>query len=997
VLDEELQTLPERYREPLLLCYFEGRTRDQAAGHLGWSLRTLDRRLARGKELLRVRLEGRGLALPGLLLAAGLSQGTASPVLTAATVRAAGTATPADVSPRVLALALAQGGSHLLAAGKARCLLALFLTVGVLAAGGVLTHQPAAEGPPPVPGQPRPPTAGESELPDRDDPLPAGAVARLGTRRFRHEGDATSLAFSPDGKVLAAGVSDGAVCLWEAATGKLLRRFDVGAAWQWPGIAFSPDSKRLAVAAGSELSLWDVATGARLFRHLRDVRFRSPCGLPILFSPDGKRLYLPAASGKSLGVAVIDASTGAEIRQIGVTNILIDGLALSPDGATLAVASHRDDLRCQNIRLLDVAADKVVRELRSPRRRKGEDLTVYAAAFSPDGRTLAWGGWEHIYLADAATGKQLGTLATPDQTATQLVFAPDGATLISDGPHSKVHLWDVARRKLRRELDGRMWGGRGLALSRDGKTVAVGSAGSTIRLWELPTGRELGTTFHGHDAPVKALAFARDGRRLLSGDDNGQVRLWDTTAARALRQWRTDGTALAFSHDGKRFATANGTGPRYTGEEIDEAARVWDAVTGKELLRLHPKAGHVVRQMAFAPEDGALIAAVSTVDRGYESSARVYVWDAGTGRRLRDISLGDLRSTGLVLTPDGQTLALSGAYGGDNPVRIRSLSEDGETLKLPEGKHWLPLSFSPDGRLLATRIWGDGPFRHRKDPDRSAYLFEAATGEEVLRLENATGVVAFSPDGRRAATVPDWRGRGPRRAEDSGGVITLWDLPSGVVIRRFPIDHARVYALEFSLDGSRLASGLGDGTVLLWDVAPAARALRPPPEPDAEQQEQMWADLAGTDARKAYAAVWSLAAHPRRAVPLLRERLARAVRPDPARLARLIADLDDEQFAVRERAAGELEKVGEAAEPALRRALRQNPSLEVRRRIEPLLGNLTRPPLSSERLRALRAVTVLEQAGTAEARQLVGELASGDPDVRLAREAKAALRRLAAR
>jgi hypothetical protein len=155
---------------------------------------------------------------------------------------------------------------------------------------------------------------------------------------------------------------------------------------------------------------------------------------------------------------------------------------------------------------------------------------------------------------------------------------------------------------------------------------------------------------------------------------------------------------------------------------------------------------------------------------------------------------------------------------------------------------------------------------------------------------------------------------------------------------------------------------------------------------------ERWAALADADAAKAYEAMRALGASPAQAVPWLRER----VRPVKAvverrKLARLIADLGSEDFAVRDEATRELEKLGEQAEAALRAGLAARPELEPRRRMERLLEKLNGQVLSLEALRALRALEVLEHAGTAEAKALLADLAKGAPEARLTREARAAL------
>jgi hypothetical protein len=201
-----------------------------------------------------------------------------------------------------------------------------------------------------------------------------------------------------------------------------------------------------------------------------------------------------------------------------------------------------------------------------------------------------------------------------------------------------------------------------------------------------------------------------------------------------------------------------------------------------------------------------------------------------------------------------------------------------------------------------------------------------------------------------------------------------------------------VEAVAFAPDGRTLATASSDTTALVWRTfggTPPRPAAAPAEDPD-----RLWATLAGDDAAKAYEAAGVLAAAPEQAVPVLAERLPPAPAV-PLRAAQWLADLDSEQFKVREKATAELEALGEQAEPGLRRILRGSPSPELRRRAEALLEKLERRGPSPDRLRALRAVEVLEQIGTSRARRVLQALAQGAPEALLTLEAKASLQRLA--
>jgi hypothetical protein len=196
-----------------------------------------------------------------------------------------------------------------------------------------------------------------------------------------------------------------------------------------------------------------------------------------------------------------------------------------------------------------------------------------------------------------------------------------------------------------------------------------------------------------------------------------------------------------------------------------------------------------------------------------------------------------------------------------------------------------------------------------------------------------------------------------------------------------------------------LVSGSSDTTALLWNVTglPGRKHKQFTPL-SAKEVETLWATLADSNAAKAHQAICQLTTAPPQTVPFLQGHLQPVASADGQRISRWIAALDSNRFAVRDQAAKELDRLGELAEPALRQALeRQGLSLEMRRRLEQLLAQLHGPVTEPERLRALRAIEVLEHIGTAEAKQMLANLAKGAPQARVTQEAKVALERLAKR
>jgi hypothetical protein len=220
--------------------------------------------------------------------------------------------------------------------------------------------------------------------------------------------------------------------------------------------------------------------------------------------------------------------------------------------------------------------------------------------------------------------------------------------------------------------------------------------------------------------------------------------------------------------------------------------------------------------------------------------------------------------------------------------------------------------------------------------------------------------------------------------------VRLWDLLAGEELSPLPGHPGAITALAFAPGGDLLATASNDTIVLLWDTARlrSRDRARTPLEPG--QLERLWSDLNGADAARAYRAVIALANSPDQGVELLRRHLKPAAPVDTRRVAQLLAQLDSEQFAAREQAMRELEKLGDQAVPPLQAALDGNPPLELKRRLERLLERAN----GRERLGMLRALEALEMMNTKEARQLCAALAGGLPDAPQTRAARAALERM---
>lgn len=465
-----------------------------------------------------------------------------------------------------------------------------------------------------------------------------------------------------------------------------------------------------------------------------------------------------------------------------------------------------------------------------------------------------------------------------------------------------------------------------------------------------------------HDGAITCLAFSPDGKLLAAGDRDGSVRLWNVATGKQVHKLsvqRGEIPAVAFAPSGKTLATAG----------TDGIIRVWELATGKELARLEtPYAGNGI---AFTADGSKLIVA--------ESSGNMSFLEPTTLKETSSFKLeGPLRWA--IPLADGRTLAALTVKHNRVGEEI-AIEATLRFLEIDTGKEIRSASFAADRVTMS----GDGHSIVGRAGDGGITLREMAAGRERCRLPGSFTSVAFTAEGRFLFA-----------ADGKDHTIHIHDLVAGKEVVRMEEHEAPVTALAVSPDGRTLASGGGDFTVYLWDLAildkkrPLPRLVLSEKELDAR-----WQDLSESEeAARAFQARNAMVRAPGQAVPLLKQRLRTALLVDPQLLARYLADLDSGDFTARQKATTELERLGDLAEPALKQILDNKPSLEVRRRVEQLLTKLEKRPLSPVQLQVVRGVEVLEVLGTPEARKLLEELATQKPQTLLTQEAQAAIRRL---
>jgi WD40 repeat protein len=789
------------------------------------------------------------------------------------------------------------------------------------------------------------------------------------------EPEVPGVALSADGKRIAVsgrGTRD-ALRILDAGTGKELSRLRMREAH---AIQFSPDGKLLATAGDASIGIYDSASGE--LKHQFEGGGR---GFKLVFSANSKVLAGGAqGDGRGSKARAWDLTTG---KEIGAFSALQDGqisVALSADGKVLATWGRHHGRSAgggqtnqdynQIIQLWDLTTGKEIKQLV----KKGQYFPIGTVAFSPDGKRLATAEGGGVRVWEIESEELLYHSAGRRGDVAHLTYSPDGKTLVAANQDGAFQLWDADTGKRRGVYRGPKCNPAGLAFVDEDKITALGVVNQVLCLWDVRTGKVL-TPMEGHQGMVTSVAFAAGGKVVISAGTDA-VRYWDAHTGKELRQ-----VVVKYPYEGRRdrqqvFAISP-IGKYLAGGE-DGYLALWEAETGEELFAMD---GGNLLSGAFSADERFLATSSRTHNGG------VMVWDLMLGRIVGQFTAKEGRDRCLALSSDGKLLAIASNLFGNQAkggqaceINLWDTMKGKEVCKIARDSTWIQtMAFSPDGTLLATA-----------GRDTAIRLWETATGKELRAFEgdagNITSNLAFSPDGRTVAVAS-------QNGQEDQHQLRVWEVDSSSLRHEILTPRGGIRCLAYSPDSRTLATGSADTTVLLWDVG-GRRSAEKTLKLEPDDLNALWTALADTDGRKGHRAMMKLTASPSDAVAFLRKRIEPAATLGEKEIEKLLADLDNEDFTVRDKASRGLERVGKAAKAALTKALEQKPAAEKRRRIEELLEGFEKSGPASDLLQPMRALEVLEHIATPEAREALEALAKGPPDAKLTREAKAILQRL---
>ena len=585
-------------------------------------------------------------------------------------------------------------------------------------------------------------------------------------------GMVSTLKFSPNGALLATGNWDGGVKVWDIQSRRCLAtlqrtgQFDLASE-----LVFSPDGQYLASSGGKydAVYVWDIETKAQIAKFTVDEELQPrhrPIHIPLTFSPDGK-LLIGATPENTF--SVWDIETGERIAHLTGHSFLLTALFLSPCRKFLASVDRDGNLRKWEVdKLTTNTSIPVVTSL-------PKAINWMQYTYSSDGVLLAaMVSGTTITILDVERNRKIATLVH-EEVVQKVRFLQNGSQLVITGE-------------------------------------------DTIQVWNIGESTPQSSTIRGHTSVCGAVKFSPDGRTLAAGYWSGEIHIRDVQELKLQTTFKCEGLHMTRSID---FSPC---GDKLAATSYDKTVRVWDF--GKPEVPPTELTGHqaVLYAVAFSPKGDLLVSADAKgvlglwdVQRGYElqlfTKETDWIWSiafspdgksvvsAHQERRsqLWDVESGK-QSTELFMNHPGETEK----YRGDDRQiqrRLKWLEKGLEYTPTPKA-----IAFSPDGTLIAGGVF------------REIWLWDAATYKTRMVICLPHGcqraeVLIFSPCGRYLVSGASWQGTDKMS-------IRLWDIATGENITTFWSHPTDIQSLAFSPDGTLLASGSLDGTILLWNIKP---------------------------------------------------------------------------------------------------------------------------------------------------------------------------------
>lgn len=596
-----------------------------------------------------------------------------------------------------------------------------------------------------------------------------GAIHRL----QGHSDDVESVAFSPDGNLIASSSGDSSIIIWDTITGEMRNQFG-DYTYGVESVAFSPDGTQvLAGAWQGEVTLWDVTTG-KIIREFEGHGDQSNI-LSVDFGLSGTRIAAGGCGSTYVDdnsivqcdegeIVVWDVASGDIVRRFRGHSDVVMGVAFSSD-ETRIVSGSEDNL----VMLWSITNGVLLRQY------EGHRSKVTSVDISSDGDQILSSSYDNnLMLWDANNGGLIRTFIGHNSWVREARFSPDDSQIVSASNDNRIILWDTETAEELHQFRGHNNWINSVAFSPDASLIVSGAADDDLIIWETKDSSSL-TVFEGHASDVTAIDLSPDEETLASGSRDDTIMLWDVNTGEILQTFTGHSDeimSLIFSPDGSQIISAG-----------DRTIRFWDVETGETSRVIEQD--NAVWAIALSPDGKQLLST------DYDE---MILRSAQTGEEIRSFDGHSAPIRGFAFNSDGSRI-VSASY--DYTAFVWDV-ETGEIIHELEEHSGLVFSavFSPDDRYIAT-----------SSQDNTIILWDAENGEIVRELQghlDQVFTVAFTPDGRNLLSGAYDR------------TMILWDIESGTMLRRFSGHRSSVTSITFSSDGQRIFSGSNDDRIIEW-------------------------------------------------------------------------------------------------------------------------------------------------------------------------------------
>jgi WD40 repeat protein len=510
---------------------------------------------------------------------------------------------------------------------------------------------------------------------------------------------ASCATFSPDGKSVVVGGTDGSLRLLDAETGYEVWK-KTGHEGEIGSVVFSPDGFRLLTASSDETArVWDAFSGAerlvihgleRVVGHTHTIHEYS-----AIFDSDGSKVLTVFGSRNGRSVRIWDAMNGSELLTLHGNEDFVHSATFSPDGAKVLTAAT------ETIRIWDSAT--------------GAELLVLSeledggsGTFSPDGsKVLTYVNWSifrqicYARIWDATSGTLLQMVGCDDDVVRYATFNHDGSKVLTAGYDGSARIWDVANGAELLVLQGHKDAVRSATFSSDGCKVLTASHDGTLRIWDALSGQEM-MLFQGHWDWLHSATFSPDESKVLTTSRDNTARVWNVSSNSEQLMFSNHYSAvedIKFSADASKVLIRS-----------SDTIRIWDTSSGAELLVIRANK-YAVGPAIFSPDGSKVLTATRDA---------VWIWDVSSGKEMFELRGHEDMPSSAVFSPDGSKVL---TISDDGMARIWDALSGKEMIELRGNEKMLGSAiFSPVGSKVLTYSW------------RAVQLWDVSTGEELACL-----------------------------------------------------------------------------------------------------------------------------------------------------------------------------------------------------------------------------------------------------------------------